>query len=95
MDATDTRLAIDAADRALEGWKRKTAKVRTSQSSPAPQKALNLCCSVALRSQERGDILRKWYDLLMANIGDLAKILTLENGKPLAESRGEIGYAAR
>jgi len=38
--------------------------------------------------------LRKWYDLLLANIDDLAEILTLENGKPISESKGEIMYAA-
>jgi len=44
--------------------------------------------------KERGDVLRRWHDLMQLNMTDLAKILTLENGKPLAESRGEIGYAA-
>ena len=44
--------------------------------------------------QERGDILRKWYDLMIANQDDLAEILTLENGKPISESKGEIMYAA-
>lgn len=44
--------------------------------------------------KERGDVLRRWHDLMQLHMTDLAKILTLENGKPLAESRGEIGYAA-
>ena len=39
-------------------------------------------------------ILRKWYDLMMAHQEDLAAILTSEQGKPLAEARGEIAYAA-
>ena len=39
-------------------------------------------------------ILRRWYELLMANQEDLATIMTAEQGKPLAESRGEIAYAA-
>jgi succinate-semialdehyde dehydrogenase / glutarate-semialdehyde dehydrogenase len=38
--------------------------------------------------------LRKWYDLMMANLEDLARIMTAEQGKPLAESQGEIAYAA-
>ncbi|MGA0005481.1 MAG: NAD-dependent succinate-semialdehyde dehydrogenase, partial [Burkholderiaceae bacterium] len=38
--------------------------------------------------------LRKWYELLMANIDDLARLMTAENGKPLAESRGEVAYGA-
>jgi len=43
---------------------------------------------------ERARILRKWFDLMMANQEDLAVIMTAEQGKPLAESRGEIAYAA-
>ena len=43
---------------------------------------------------ERSAILRKWHDLLMENQADLAAIMTAEQGKPLAESRGEIAYAA-
>lgn len=44
--------------------------------------------------KQRGDVLRRWYDLIQHHTMDLAKILTLENGKPLAESRGEVGYGA-
>jgi succinate-semialdehyde dehydrogenase/glutarate-semialdehyde dehydrogenase len=45
-------------------------------------------------AKERGAILRKWYDLLLANQDDLAVLMTTEQGKPLAESKGEIAYAA-
>lgn len=45
-------------------------------------------------AKERSAILRKWFDLLLAHQDDLALIMTLEQGKPLAESRGEIAYAA-
>ncbi|TCO77757.1 NAD-dependent succinate-semialdehyde dehydrogenase [Chromatocurvus halotolerans] len=45
-------------------------------------------------AKERSDILRAWFDLLMANQEDLAMIMTAEQGKPLAESRGEIAYGA-
>src|SRR5215472_8626441 len=69
MGAEETRQAIEAADRALPGWRGKTAK-------------------------ERARILRKWFDLMMANQEDLASLITAEQGKPLAESRGEIAYAA-
>jgi succinate-semialdehyde dehydrogenase/glutarate-semialdehyde dehydrogenase len=44
--------------------------------------------------KERAAVLRKWYDLMMANQEDLAIILTAEMGKPLAEARGEIAYGA-
>ena len=45
-------------------------------------------------AKERGAILRKWFTEMMAAQEDLAKILTAEMGKPLAEARGEIAYAA-
>jgi succinate-semialdehyde dehydrogenase/glutarate-semialdehyde dehydrogenase len=45
-------------------------------------------------AKERAVILRKWFDLMMANQEDLAQILTAEQGKPLAEARGEIAYGA-
>src|SRR5258705_5091607 len=69
MGAEETRQAIEAADKALPGWRAKTAK-------------------------ERANILRKWFDLMMANQEDLAALMTAEQGKPLTESRGEIAYAA-
>ena len=48
----------------------------------------------AKTAKERSVILRAWFDLIMANQEDLARILTAEQGKPLAEARGEIAYAA-
>src|SRR4051812_47148964 len=45
-------------------------------------------------AKERSVILRKWNDLMLANVDDLAAIMTAEQGKPLAESKGEIAYAA-
>ena len=45
-------------------------------------------------AKQRAVILRRWFDLIMANQDDLGKIMTLEQGKPLAESKGEIAYAA-
>ena len=48
----------------------------------------------ALPAKERSRIVRKWYDLIMANADDLALILTTEQGKPLAEAKGEIAYGA-
>src|SRR5213596_2618150 len=69
MGAEETRHAIEAADRALPGWRAKTAK-------------------------ERAQVLRRWFDLMMANQEDLAALMTAEQGKPLTESKGEIAYAA-
>jgi succinate-semialdehyde dehydrogenase/glutarate-semialdehyde dehydrogenase len=45
-------------------------------------------------AKERSAILRKWFDLMLANQDDLAIIMTAEQGKPLAEAKGEIAYAA-
>src|SRR5438067_2006970 len=69
LGRAETRQAIDAAARAFQPWRRKTAK-------------------------ERATILRRWFDLMMANQEDLARLMTTEQGKPLTESRGEVAYAA-
>jgi succinate-semialdehyde dehydrogenase/glutarate-semialdehyde dehydrogenase len=45
-------------------------------------------------AKERSIIMRKWFDLLIAHTEDLARLMTAENGKPLAESRGEVAYGA-
>lgn len=48
----------------------------------------------AKTAKERSVVLRRWFDLIMANQDDLARIMTAEQGKPLTESKGEIAYAA-
>lgn len=47
-----------------------------------------------LTAKARSDLLRRWFNLMMANQDDLAEILTAEMGKPLSEARGEIAYGA-
>ena len=69
LGVEETRVAIAAADRALPGWRAKTAK-------------------------QRAVLLRRWYDLMIEHQEDLARLMTIEQGKPLAESRGEVMYAA-
>ena len=69
LGAAETRVAIEAAQRAQKEWAKKTAK-------------------------ERAAILRKWFNLMLENQEDLAQIMTAEQGKPLAESRGEVAYGA-
>ena len=44
--------------------------------------------------KERANVMRKWFDLIIANTEDLALLMTLEQGKPLLESRGEVAYGA-
>jgi succinate-semialdehyde dehydrogenase / glutarate-semialdehyde dehydrogenase len=48
----------------------------------------------ARTAKERAAILRRWFELMMANQDDLARLMTTEQGKPLAESTGEVAYAA-
>jgi len=69
MGRSETRRAIETAERAVAGWRAFTGK-------------------------QRAAILRKWFDLLIQNQDDLAAIMTAEQGKPLAEAKGEIAYAA-
>ena len=69
MGRSETRAAIEAAAKAFQSWKQKTAG-------------------------ERADHLKRWFDLQMTNLDDLARILTLEQGKPLSEAKGEIRYGA-
>ncbi|MBA7845571.1 NADP-dependent succinate-semialdehyde dehydrogenase [Klebsiella sp. RHBSTW-00484] len=58
--------------------------------------AANLALPVwrALTAKERANILRRWFELMMEHQDDLARLMTLEQGKPLAEAKGEISYAA-
>ena len=64
----------------------------TSRAIAAANKALPAWRSKT--AKERAVILRKWYDLMLENQEDLAILMTLEQGKPLAEARGEILYSA-
>lgn len=48
----------------------------------------------AMTAKQRADILRNWFNLMMANQNDLGVLMTLEQGKPLAEAKGEIAYGA-
>jgi len=69
MGAAETRRAIEAAQRALPGWRGTLAK-------------------------DRARIMRRWADLMMERQEELAALLTTEQGKPLAEARVEVAYAA-
>jgi succinate-semialdehyde dehydrogenase/glutarate-semialdehyde dehydrogenase len=48
----------------------------------------------ARTAKDRANVLRRWFDLMMTHQADLARILTAEMGKPLAEAKGEIAYGA-
>ena len=71
---------------------RRWAPAETRRAIEAADKALPAWR--ALTAKERANKLRKWFELMLANQEDLARLMTLEQGKPLSESRGEIAYAA-
>ncbi|OAP60151.1 hypothetical protein AYL99_05153 [Fonsecaea erecta] len=48
----------------------------------------------ATTARQRSDLLRKWHQLMLDNAEDLAILITMENGKPLADARGEVKYAS-
>ena len=68
----------------------------TAQDAEAAVNAANAAWSAWRNktSKERSLLLRKWYDLLMANQEDLGRIMTAEQGKPFAEAKGEVAYGA-
>ena len=68
------------------------SRAQTAQAIAAAGKAQKEWA--AMTGKERANILRRWYDLMMENADDLATILTAEQGKPLAEAKGEIAYGA-
>ena len=70
----------------------KLGKAETKSAIEGAQKAQKLWAKKT--AKERAGILRKWFNLMIENQEDLAQILTAEQGKPLAESRGEIAYGA-
>ena len=71
---------------------RSSAPAETRRAIEAAEKAQKLWAQKT--AKERAAILRKWFNLMMENQEDLARIMTAEQGKPLAESRGEIAYGA-
>ena len=65
---------------------------RVEQAIDAANRALPSWAGMAAR--DRSAILRRWFDLIIANADDLATLMTAEQGKPIAEAKGEILYAA-
>jgi succinate-semialdehyde dehydrogenase/glutarate-semialdehyde dehydrogenase len=87
--------AIDVTnpvDDSVIGRVPKLGAAETRRAIEAAQKAQKLWAKRT--AKDRAGILRNWFELMMANQEDLARIMTAEQGKPLAESRGEIAYGA-
>ena len=70
----------------------KLGQTETSEAIAAADAALPAWRTMT--AKDRAVRLRRWFDLVMANQDDLARLMTLEQGKPLAESRGEVAYGA-
>ena len=68
------------------------SRAETKRAIEAAEKAFPAWA--ALTGKQRAAALRKWYDLILANQEDLATLLSLEQGKPLAEAKGEVVYGA-
>ncbi|GAB5525455.1 MAG: NAD-dependent succinate-semialdehyde dehydrogenase [Roseivirga sp.] len=79
-------------DRALLGKVANGGRQETEQAIAAADVAFRSW--KALPAMDRSRLIRRWHDLILENKEDLARLLTLEQGKPLAESRGEIAYGA-
>ena len=84
LDPSTGKVLTEVADASPAGWRCRPS-TRPRRRSPS---------WAAVPPRERGDILRRGYELLLERQEELALLMTLEMGKPLAEARGEIAYAA-
>ncbi|RUV02061.1 NAD-dependent succinate-semialdehyde dehydrogenase [Mesorhizobium sp. M6A.T.Cr.TU.017.01.1.1] len=91
-EAAESFEVTDPATSATVAWVAALDSRQTSKAIDAASRAFPAWRG--LLPQERSKILRKWFDLIIAAKDDLALLMTLEQGKPLKESLGEIDYAA-
>lgn len=87
-----TLTVTNPADGAVLGAVPKMGAVETRRAIAAADAALPAWR--AKTGKERAAVLRRWFDLMMANQDDLGALMTAEQGKPLPEAKGEIAYAA-
>src|SRR3954468_8379068 len=80
------------ADGAIIGTVPRLSGVETREAIDAAARAFPAWR--ARTAKDRAAVLRRWYELMVENQDDLARLMTTEQGKPLAESRGEVTYAA-
>jgi succinate-semialdehyde dehydrogenase / glutarate-semialdehyde dehydrogenase len=91
----DNRAAIDVINPATQHKLGTVPNMGTAETRRAIEAARAAFPAWASKTaKERAVILRRWHDLMMANQDDLGVLMTAEQGKPLAESKGEIAYAA-
>ena len=86
FDVNDPATGLKLADVANLGPQDAEAAIAGANAAWGPWKTKT--------AKERSIILRKWFDLLMANQDDLGRLMTAEQGKPLAEAKGEVAYGA-
>ena len=86
FDVNDPATGKKLADVANLGPAEAEAAIAAANAAWGPWKAKT--------GKERSAVLRKWFDLLMANQEDLGRIMTAEQGKPFAEAKGEVAYGA-
>lgn len=91
-DSKETIAVLNPATGETLGSIPKMGSAETSRAIATANSAFALWRKVP--AKERAAIMRRWFELVMANQDDLARIMTLEQGKPLAEARGEIAYGA-
>lgn len=91
-DSGQTLKVNNPATNEIIGTVPKMGAAETRRAIEAADKALPAWR--ALTAKERANKLRRWYELMLENQDDLARLMTIEQGKPLTESKGEIVYAA-
>lgn len=91
-DSGETLEVINPATGEVLGTVPKMGQAETRRAIEAAERAQKQWR--AKSAKERAVVLRKWFDLVMQHQDDLARIMTLEQGKPLAEAKGEIAYGA-
>ncbi|WP_254441166.1 NAD-dependent succinate-semialdehyde dehydrogenase [Ruegeria atlantica] len=95
VDAYEVANAIDVTNPATGERIGRVPNLGAAETAEAIADALRAQKGWAKRTaKERSQVLRRWYDLMMKNQDDLGAILTAEQGKPLAEAKGEIAYGA-
>lgn len=86
---------FDVTNPVNDNWLGSVAKLTAEQSKQAVDVADKAFSAWASKlPHERSAILRRWYELMLANVDDLALMMTLEQGKSIDEAKGEINYAA-
>ncbi|SDK49202.1 glutarate-semialdehyde dehydrogenase /succinate semialdehyde dehydrogenase [Pseudomonas delhiensis] len=91
-DSGQTIKVNNPATNEIIGTVPKMGAAETRRAIEAAEKALPAWR--ALTAKERANKLRRWFELMIQNQDDLARLMTIEQGKPLAEAKGEIAYAA-